>query len=108
MATRTAVCHGFAIVTVGMLLLLAPTALEAQEQRSVTVGAAIVECPNRQALDTAMRLLADRPIALLKLEAVVVEDTPLVNVTVRVRPLEQRPSIDADAEIVATIHFPRN
>ncbi len=108
MATRTAVCHGFAVLTLGMLLLLAPTALEAQEKRSVTVGAAIVECPNRQALETAMRLLADRPIALLNLEAVVVEDTPLVNVTVLVRPLEQRPSTDAEAEIVATIHFPRN
>ena len=108
MAPRTAVCQDFAVLTLGMLLLLAPTALEAQEQRSVTVGAAIVECANRQAIEAAKRILADHPIALLNLQTEVVKDSPLFSLTVFVPPSKRERSTNDESDIVATIHFPRN
>jgi len=108
MATRTAVCHGFTVLAVGMLLLSSPVALQAQEKRTVSVGAEIVECANRQAIEAAKRILADHSIALLNLQTEVVKDSPLFSLTVFVPPLKRERSTDDESDIVATIHFPRN
>ncbi|NNG15960.1 MAG: hypothetical protein HKM89_05705 [Gemmatimonadales bacterium] len=108
MATRTAVCHAFRVAALGALLLSAPMALEAQEKRNVTVGAEIVECANRQAVEATKRLLADQPITFLDLETTVIQDSPLFRLTVLIRPLK-REELTADAsEVTATIHFPTN
>jgi len=109
MATRTAVCHAFRVLALGVLLLGAPLALQGQEKRTVTVGAAIVECANMQALDAAKRLLADQPVSFFDLETTVVKDSPLFRLSVLIRPLRREETTAADErEIIATIHFPKN
>jgi hypothetical protein len=108
MATRTAVCDAFQVLALGVLLLCAPLALEAQERRTVTVGAEIVECANMPAIDAAKRLVADQPVSFFDLETTVVKDSPLFHVTVVFRPLKREQSTADESEITATIHFPRN
>ena len=109
MAMRTAVCHAFRVLTLGVFLLGAPVALQGQEKRSVTVGAAIVECANRQAIDRAKLLLADQPVSFFDLETTVVKDSPLFRLSVLIRPLRREETTAADErEIIATIHFPKN
>jgi hypothetical protein len=108
MAMRTAVCHAFRVLAVGVLLLCAPLALQGQEKRTVTVGAEIVESANMLAIDAAKRLLADQPVSFFDLETTVVKDSPLFHVTVVFGPLKREQSTAAESEITATIHFPRN
>ena len=108
MATRTAVCHVFRVLALGVLLFSLPFALEAQEQRTVMVGAAIVESANMLAIDAAKRVLADQPVSFFDLETTVVKDSSLFHLTVVFRPLEQDQSAADEPEITATIHFPRN
>ncbi len=108
MATRTAVCHACRVLALGVLLLFLPLALGAQEQRTVTVGAAIVECANMPAIDAAKHLLADQPVSFFDLETTVVKDSPLFQLTVVFRPRKRDQSTADEPGITATIHFPRN
>jgi len=108
MTSRAAFCLASRSLLAGLALSFLPCMLAGQEQRALLVGAEVVESANRQALDLARSLVADRALVSSRR---IVRSAPLFEITVELfPPAPHRGSSHQtkDPRVVATVVFTRN